>query len=70
MSVSLTKLINGKPAISDTLLNEQVVKYPLCEQTYRFGYSDGEWHRVKDWLTLAEQALALDSSALIDRTIN
>jgi hypothetical protein len=45
MAVSLTKIVNGKPAISNTLLNEQTVKCPRCEKTYRLGYSDGEWHR-------------------------
>lgn len=60
MAVSLTKIIDGRPAISDTLLNEQTVQCPLCRQTFRFGYSDGEWHRLKDWLAIAERALRQD----------
>jgi hypothetical protein len=51
MPVSLIKIIDGKPAVSDSLTNEQTVKCPLCEETFRLGYSDGEWNRVKDWLT-------------------
>jgi len=48
MSVRLTKIIEGKPAVADDLNNEvQVIQCPRCEQTYRLGYSDTEWHRVK-----------------------
>ena len=57
MPVSLIKIIDGKPAVSDSLTNELTVKCPLCEQTFRFGYSDSEWNRVKDWLTIAERAI-------------
>lgn len=57
---TLTKIIDGKPAISDTLTNEQTVKCPRCEQTYRLGFSDDEWHRVKDWLKLADTAIRND----------
>ena len=57
MAVSLTKIVNGKPAISNTLLNEQTVKCPQCEQTYRLGYSEGEWHRLSAWLGKAERAI-------------
>jgi hypothetical protein len=57
MPVSLIKNIDGKPVVSDTLPNEQTVKCPLCEQTFRFGYSDSEWNRVKDWLAIAERAI-------------
>jgi hypothetical protein len=60
MAVSLTKIVDGKPAISDTLLNEQTVRSPLCDQRFRLGYSDGEWHRVKDWLAIAEHAMRRD----------
>jgi len=56
MPVTLTKIQNGKPAVSDDLKNEQIVKCPRCERTYRLGYSDTEWHRVKDWLQLAAKA--------------
>lgn len=57
MAVSLTKIVNSKPAISDTLVNEQIVKCPLCEQTYRLGYSDGEWHKLSAWLKKADSAM-------------
>ena len=60
MSATLTKIIEGKPAVSDDLTNELAVKCPRCEQTYRLGYSDNEWHRVKDWLKLAEGAIRKD----------
>ena len=60
MAAILTKIVNGKPVISDTLLNEQIVSCPRCEQKYRLGYSEGEWHRVKDWLKLAESAIRKD----------
>jgi len=62
MASSLTKIVNGKPALSDTLTNEQTAKCPRCVRTYRLGYSDGEWHRVKDWLQLAEKAIRKDHS--------
>ena len=58
MAVTLTKIIDGKPVVSDDLTNEvQVIQCPRCEQTYRLGYSDTEWHRVKDWLKLAVTAI-------------
>jgi hypothetical protein len=57
MAVSLTKIVNGKSAIADTLLNEQTVKCPRCEQTYRLGHSDGEWHRLSAWMCKAETAI-------------
>ena len=57
MAVSLTKIVNGKPAISDPLSNEQIVKCPRCEQAYRLGYSDDEWHRLSAWLGKAERAM-------------
>ncbi len=60
MAAALTKIQNGKPAVSDTLKNQQVVKCPRCERTYRLGYSDSEWHRLKDWLGLAETAIRKD----------
>jgi hypothetical protein len=60
MAVSLTKIIDGKAVVSDSLTNEQTVKRPLCEQTFRFGYSDSEWNRVKDWLTIAERTIRED----------
>jgi hypothetical protein len=57
MPVSLTKIVSGKPAVSDTLLEEQMVKCSRCEQTYRLGYSDREWHRLSAWLGKAERAI-------------
>ncbi len=61
MSVSLTKIIEGKPVVADDLTNEvQVIQCPRCEQTYRLGYSDTEWHRVKDWLRIAQTAIRTD----------
>jgi hypothetical protein len=55
--VSLTKIVDGKPAVNDTLPNQQTVKCPRCEQTYRLGYSDDEWHRLSAWLGKARTAL-------------
>ena len=63
MAVTLTKLIDGNPAISDTLLYAQIVRCPRCERKYRLGYSEGEWHRVKDWLKLAVSAMLKDHNA-------
>jgi hypothetical protein len=60
MPVSLIKIVAGNPAVSDTLTKGQTVKCPLCEQTFRFGYSDSEWNRVKDWLNIAERAIRED----------
>ena len=58
MPVTLTKIIDGKPVVSDDLTNEvQAIQCPRCEQTYRLAYSDTEWHRVKDWLQLAAKAI-------------
>jgi hypothetical protein len=60
MPVTLTKTVDGKPLANDTLENKQSVQCPLCNQVYRLGYSDGEWNRVKDWLTVAERAIRED----------
>ena len=60
MPATLTKIIDGKPVVSDTLTNEQTVRCSRCGQTYRLGYSDTEWHRVKDWLKLAVAAIRKD----------
>ena len=57
MAVLLTKIVNGNPAISSTLPNEQTVKCPRCEQTYRLGYSDDEWNKVSAWLGKADRAV-------------
>jgi hypothetical protein len=45
-----------KPDAATTLPNQAPVTCPRCKQTYRLSYSDDEWNRVKDWLTLAECA--------------
>jgi hypothetical protein len=60
MAATLTKIVSGKPVVSDDLKNELTVKCTRCEQIYRLGYSDNEWHRVKDWLKLAEVAIQKD----------
>jgi hypothetical protein len=60
MPVTLTKIVNGKPAVSDDLKNELTVKCPRCDRTFRLGYSDNEWNKVKDWLRLAETAIRKD----------
>jgi len=55
--VSLTKIVNGNPAISNTLPNQQTVKCSRCEQTYGLGYSDDEWHKLSAWLGKADRAM-------------
>jgi hypothetical protein len=60
VTTTLTKIVNGKPAVSDDLKNEQTIKCPRCERKYRLGYSDNEWNKVKDWLRLAETAIRRD----------
>jgi hypothetical protein len=57
MAVSLTKIVDGRAVVIDTLLNQQTVKCPRCEQPYRLGYSDDEWHRLSAWLGKAERAV-------------
>lgn len=57
MSVSLTKLVNGKRSVNDTLRNEQMVKCSRCEQAYRLRYSDNERHWLSPWLVKAERAI-------------
>jgi hypothetical protein len=37
--------------------NQLTVRCPRCDHTYRLGYSDDEWNRLKDWLGRAERAL-------------
>jgi quercetin dioxygenase-like cupin family protein len=59
MAVALTKIVGEKPAVSDMLTNEQEVKCPRCEENYRLGYSDDGWHRLKDWLKLADTSTFL-----------
>jgi len=57
MAVSLIKIVNGMPAISDTLPNHQTTKCPKCEQTYRLAYTDDEWHKLSAWLGKATRAV-------------
>lgn len=60
MAVTLTKIIDGRPAVPDTFTNALTVRCPRCEQTYRLGYSDEEWHRLRHWQELTEKALRED----------
>ena len=57
MAVTLTKIVDGKPTISDTHTNALTVQCPRCAQTYRLGYSNDEWHRLRTWQELAGKAL-------------
>ena len=57
MAVLLIKIANDMPAVSGTLPNEQTVKCPRCEQTYRFAYTDDEWNKVSAWLGKADRAM-------------
>jgi hypothetical protein len=60
MSVTLTKIIKGKPAVSDAVNNQQTVKCPCCERTYQLVWSDNERHWAKNWFKLAEMAIRTD----------
>jgi hypothetical protein len=55
--VLLTKIVNDRAVVIDTLLNQQTVKCPRCEQTYRFAYTDDEWHKLSAWLGKARMAM-------------
>ena len=57
MTVSLTKIVNGRAAVIDTLPNQQTVKCPRCERTYRFAYTDSGWHKLSAWLGKATTAM-------------
>ena len=57
MAVSLTKIVNDRAVEIDTLPNHQTVQCPKCEQTYRLGYSDDEWHKLSGWLGKADRAM-------------
>jgi hypothetical protein len=57
MAVLLTKIVNDRAVVMDTLLNQQTVECPRCEQTFRFGYSDDEWHKLSAWLGKATRAI-------------
>ena len=54
--VSLTKIVDGKPALSDTLPNQQTVTCPRYGQEYRLAYTDNEWHKLSAWLGKAQKA--------------
>jgi hypothetical protein len=60
MPVTLTKMVDGTPIVNDTLENEQILQCSLCDQVYRLGYSESEWNKTKDWLTIAERAIRED----------
>jgi hypothetical protein len=47
-------------ASADSPVNSQILKCLKCEQKYLLGYDDSEWHRLKDWLRLAEAAIRKD----------
>jgi hypothetical protein len=57
MPVTLTRF--GE-RISPEAANSHVLRCPKCEQKYLLGYSDEEWHRMKDWLELAETVIRKD----------
>jgi hypothetical protein len=42
MAVLLTKIVNDRAVVIDTLLNQQTAKCPRCAQTYRLAYTDSE----------------------------
>jgi hypothetical protein len=63
MPVSFSKMVNGYAAVPDDFTNAQTVTCPRCSQTYRLGYSDSQWNKVKDWLWIAETALRRDHAA-------
>jgi hypothetical protein len=73
MAASLTKIVSGQSEVSDALTNSQTVKCPLCDQEFRLGYSDSEWHRLKDWLGIAAAQIRKDHKAkheLVSLTLN
>lgn len=60
MAAKLTKIVDGKPAQPDALTKALTVRCPRCEQAYRLGFSDAEWHRLRTWQELADKALRKD----------
>jgi len=60
ISVTLTKITDGKPPVSDALPNQHTLKCSRCEQTYVLAYADREWNNLKDWLKLAATAIRQD----------
>ena len=57
MAVSLTKIVHGRAVEIGILPNQQTLKCPKCEQQYRLGYSDDEWHKLSAWLGKAQSAM-------------
>jgi hypothetical protein len=55
--VSLTKILASRAATISTLLNTQIVRCPLCGQTYRLEYGEGEGHHLSAWLKKADTAM-------------
>jgi hypothetical protein len=58
MPVTLTKVVEGTSPESPA--NSHVLECPKCEQVFLLEYSDSEWNKVKDWLTIAEVAIRKD----------
>jgi uncharacterized C2H2 Zn-finger protein len=69
MAVLLTKIVNDRAVVIDTLLNQQTVKCPRCEQTYRFAYTDDEWNKVSAWLGKARRAMRESHKKRHDATV-
>ena len=58
MAVYLIKIVNGKPAhVSANLLNCELMKCGLCDQTYEFRYSDGEVTALSEWIPKAQRVV-------------
>lgn len=62
MPVLLTKIVGPTYALSD-IPNVHPVTCPRCLLVYRLSCTDDEWHRLKDWIALAETALRRDHDA-------
>jgi hypothetical protein len=60
MPLTLSKIINAKSVIRDTLPNSEVVSCPKCDQTYRLGYSGSELSRIGEWVHRAKSELDMD----------
>ena len=57
MAVELLKETHGKTSIADNLPHHEKIKCAHCDQTYQFRYSNGESHRLKEWLPRAQAAV-------------
>jgi hypothetical protein len=60
MAVTLTKVADEMPELGDNLSNSQWIKCPVYGQPFRLAYSDTEWHRVGQWLAIAQRELRKD----------